>query len=179
MKTRIVIYLLLGSFISCSIIGCGNKKVKDDHLIQKKTYAQIIGLNWILGSWESDSKDGLFTEKWVVKNDSVYSATSVGLGTAKDTLFVENITIEQRGNDIYYIPTVNNQNEGKPVFFKCTNCSAQETKYPTISFENPLHDFPQTITYKLIGDSLIAEVSGKVDGKNRMERFPMVRSKQR
>jgi hypothetical protein len=45
-------------------------------------------------------------------------------------------------------------------------------------FENPKHDYPQKIQYKLLKDgSLIATVSGKQNGKSSSENYPMTRKK--
>jgi len=45
-------------------------------------------------------------------------------------------------------------------------------------FENPQHDFPQTISYtKITADSLVAEISGTKNGHERKQIFPMKRVK--
>jgi len=77
-----------------------------------------------------------------------------------DTLFSETVRLAQHENDLFYIVTVPNQNEAKPVEFKLTSSTADY-----LVFENPEHDFPKKITYKLVTkDSLYAEISG--DGKS-------------
>ena len=77
----------------------------------------------------------------------------------KDTLFAEIVRLEQQENDLFYIVSVPNQNEEKPVAFKLTSSTSDY-----LVFENPAHDFPKKITYKLVNkDSLYAEISG--DGK--------------
>jgi hypothetical protein len=95
-----------------------------------------------------------------------------GMLQGKDTVFQERMTIRQDGRDIYYLPMVKDQNDGKPVEFKMTSALGDE-----FIFENPSHDFPQKITYRHAGDSLLAEISGLQNGKQRAEKFPMSRKK--
>ena len=46
----------------------------------------------------------------------------------------------------------------------------------SVSFENPAHDFPQRISYRLDPDgALTARIEGDVDGKTRGVDFPMQR----
>jgi hypothetical protein len=45
-------------------------------------------------------------------------------------------------------------------------------------FENPKHDYPKKITYtKINDDSLVAEISGILDGKPSSEKFSMKKNK--
>jgi hypothetical protein len=111
---------------------------------------------WLLGNWENNSdEEGNLTEKWSVKNDSTYFAETYFI-KGKDTLFSEKVDLMQRNNKLYYIPTVTNQNDNNGIEFTLTHSSPSE-----LIFENPLHDYPKKITYKLINnDSLDAQISG-------------------
>jgi len=125
--------------------------------------------SWLLGTWQNKSSEGLLVEKWQKMNDTTYSGKSFFLA-GKDTAFAESIVIQQRGGKLYYIPTVKNQNNGKPVTFTQTGIG--------LAFENPKHDYPQKITYvKVKPDSLVAEISGMSKGKFKSEKFPMGRVK--
>ena len=109
-------------------------------------------------------------ETWSMLNQNELSGKSYML-RGKDTSVFENIKILQEGGKLFYIPTVRNQNKGLPVRFTLTKSQGNE-----LVFENPGHDFPQVITYKQMGkDSLLATISGKKKGKERMESFPMRR----
>jgi hypothetical protein len=44
-------------------------------------------------------------------------------------------------------------------------------------FENPSHDFPQQIGYRLNGDALLAWISGSRNGQTRRLEFPYKRVK--
>ena len=74
---------------------------------------------------------------------------------------------------MFYIPTVKNQNAGLPVSFATKNISQTQ-----LVFENQQHDFPQIISYtKINTDSLLAEIKGTKNGKERKEIVSMKRIK--
>jgi Domain of unknown function (DUF6265) len=127
---------------------------------------------WILGRWEYIDKEGLLTEEWTKQNDSVFVGYSSYVMHG-ETLFEEQLRLEQRDKQLYYIPTVKNQNGGKAVEFKLTAITAN-----SFVFENPAHDFPQTISYTHpTKDSLVAEISGTENGKFKRQQFLMVKTK--
>lgn len=126
---------------------------------QKTTFSGLEKANWFLGRWENKTPEGTFSEEWKTENDSVWVGASYFIN-GKDTLFAESIRLEQKENNLFMIVTVPNQNQEKPVAFKLTSSTTD-----FLVFENPEHDFPKKITYKLVTkDSLFAEISG--DGKS-------------
>lgn len=136
----------------------------------KPRYELLQQASWLLGSWQSVMPEGTIVEEWKTLNDSVFSARSFFVN-AKDTSFGETITLEQKGKELYYIPVVKDQNEGKPVPFRLTSPAGEE-----LAFENPEHDFPQKIIYrKITEDSLLTEVSGNMQGRMHSEKLPMTR----
>ncbi|MBL0913880.1 MAG: hypothetical protein IBJ09_16055 [Bacteroidia bacterium] len=136
----------------------------------KPRYELLQQASWLLGSWQSVMPEGTIVEEWKTLNDSVFSARSFFV-SGKDTSFGETITLEQKGKELYYIPVVKDQNEGKPVPFRLSSPAGAE-----LAFENPGHDFPQKIVYKKITeDSLLTEVSGNMQGRVHSEKLPMTR----
>lgn len=145
MKNKIYVVFLLA--ICC--FSCEQKS---------KSYSELEKASWLLDRWENTTPEGTFSEEWKTENDSVLVGESYFIN-GKDTLFSETIRLEQQENNLFYIVTVPNQNEEKPVEFKLTSSTSDY-----LVFENPEHDFPKKITYKLVNkDSLYAEISG--DGK--------------
>jgi hypothetical protein len=72
-----------------------------------------------------------------------------------------------------YSATVKGQNSDKPVTFKLTNSTEKQ-----LVFENPKHDYPKKIIYTQINeDSLVAEISGILEGKATSEKFSMKKTK--
>ena len=81
------------------------------------------------------------------------------------TVQFEFMRIQQEEGAVYLMATPSGQREAR---FKLTKASARE-----VVFENPTHDFPQRITYKLEGkDSLVARISGMSKGKEQICRVP-------
>jgi hypothetical protein len=159
-KTHIITALLLAS--------CSTQQQKE----APAAYTEMKKSAWLIGSWENRSQEGNAYESWTKENDSVYTGQSCFvIGT--DTVSSESIRIEQRGEELFYIPTVKEQNNGRPVSFTMTASAENE-----LIFENPGHDFPQKITYlKITDDSLVAEISGNLEGKASAQRFPLKRVK--
>jgi hypothetical protein len=135
---------------------------------QKTTFSELEKADWFLGRWENKTPEGTFSEEWKIENDSLYIGKSYFINN-NDTLFAETVRLEQRKNDLFYIVSIPNQNEDQPVAFKLTSSTIDY-----LVFENPEHDFPKKITYKLVTkDSLYAEISG--DGKS--QGFPFTKIK--
>ena len=132
----------------------------------------IEHFNWLVGTWKSSSQNTVIYETWVKTGHNIFSGNSFAL-SEKDTLFSEKIALQQIGNDLYYTPTVNNQNEGKPVPFKFI-----ENNNGEFIFENKEHDFPQRIIYKNPQpDFLCARIEGLKNGKFTKEDFNFVKVK--
>ena len=112
-------------FLLCVLLfSCGNKT------------NSILDFSWLQGKWIGTSGDEDIFEEWTLSSNN--SLTSFG-GSVKngDTIFTEHIKIEQRGKDIFYVPSVKH-NDG-PVDFRFTGY-----KNDSIIFENPQHDFSQS-----------------------------------
>jgi len=128
--------------------------------------------DWLIGTWENKTSKGSLYETWRKINDREYRGKSYIL-QGKDTVVFETIQIVQDGSNLFYIPTVKDQNNNQPVHFIAKTSSATQ-----LVFENRQHDFPQVITYTKTGtDALTAEISGTKNGKERKQSFPMKRIK--
>jgi len=130
--------------------------------------ANINDMKWLVGRWENVSLEARYFETWKEVNETTMYGES-GSITGTDTVIDETISLEQRGNDLLYIPTVKNQNDGQPVSFKLAAIAGN-----SFVFENPEHDFPQKITYmQKPSGILLAKISGKMNGKPHTAFFPM------
>ncbi len=133
-------------------------------------FAKLEKMNWLIGNWEQTLPDGTLKETWTKQNDSTFSGDSYFINT-KDTVHFESIQLVQKAEQLTYIATVVGQNSEKPVAFKLTSDTDD-----TFTFENPAHDYPQKISYKKVSDtSLIASISGKQQGKDSAESYPMIK----
>lgn len=153
-------------FLSGLLIACGS-----NNAASTQQYS-LTDAKWLIGAWQNSSPDGVLTENWKQLNDSLFAGESFFV-VANDTLFSETIQLVQQGKELFYVPTVENQNGGLPIKFKLTSANGNQ-----LVFENAAHDFPQKITYTLVNkDSLIAEISGLSKGEQKAERFAMGRVK--
>jgi Domain of unknown function (DUF6265) len=160
MKKSIIIILIITSLFSC----------KKETQSEIKKYNQLEKANWVIGEWGNMAEEAVMTEIWIKENDSTYKGKSF-VTVAKDTVFYENVSLEQKNDSLFYIVSVKNQNKEEPVAFYLTKSSGKQ-----LVFENPKHDFPNKIAYnKINNDSIVAEISGIQKGKENKESFPMKR----
>jgi hypothetical protein len=132
----------------------------------------IAKAQWLIGKWQNATPDGMAGEAWEKKDDSSFTGRSFFV-KGKDTLSSEALRLSCINDTLFYIPTVSNQNNGQPVKFWL-----REITDNSLVFENPQHDFPQQISYRLVTpDSLMAEISGTMKGEQHSEKFPMSRVK--
>lgn len=128
-------------------------------------------VDWLIGTWENKTEEGTFTETWYKTNNETKEGLTYNRLEAKstlirngDTLFSEEVILFKMDKWIYSV-MASTINEGKVTLFTATSIGKNE-----LIFENPEHDFPKKITYKLVTeDSLYAEISG--DGNS--QGFPL------
>lgn len=165
MQFKIILILSLLVLITYGCVKPISKSTSD-----KVKTIDSYQINWLLGSWQNVTPRGVIVENWMQKDVYSYKGQSVFIQNG-DTSVMENIVLKAETNGLYYIPTVSNQNDSQPVKFKLTT-----SELNNFIFENPLHDFPQTISYRLVNqDSIVAEISGLSKGNLRKQQFPMAR----
>lgn len=128
-------------------------------------------LSWFLGSWtQVEGPDLVSYENWSPNTDHSFKGNAFTLYHT-DTVHTEKIELLWEGDDIFYIPTVK-ENDG-PVRFKMTSSTENSAV-----FENPEHDFPTKILYEARGDTMLfAQISGMVKGKEVKKDFPLMKAK--
>lgn len=141
--TAIIIAFSLSAFI-----------ISDDNTTFKKLYA-------LTGTWKMNTKRGAVCEEWKKMNKN-YLQSKGYMIRGKDTIISERIALTNTKEGIFYTSTVEDQNNKQPIPFKMTG-----SENNTFVFENPQHDFPKRIVYKLItADSLHAYIDdGTETGK--------------
>ncbi len=133
----------------------------------------LTDAGWLIGTWENRTASGAVYETWTQQHPHQYLGKSYRLD-GPDTVVFETIQLVGRNDSLFFIPTVNRQNEGLAVVFSSVAPASTH-----MTFENLEHDFPQRITYTLVHpDSLLGEVSGLQDGKEVRRFFPMQRVKE-
>jgi Domain of unknown function (DUF6265) len=141
--TAIIVTLSLSAFL-----------ISGDNKTFKKLYA-------LEGTWKMNTKRGAVCEEWKKVNKN-YLKSKGYMIRGKDTILSERIALTNTKEGIFYTSTVEDQNNKQPVAFKMTG-----SENNMFVFENPLHDFPKRIVYKLISaDSLHAYIDdGTETGK--------------
>ncbi|HBY64385.1 MAG TPA: hypothetical protein DEH78_31580 [Solibacterales bacterium] len=131
--------------------------------------AGIASMNWLAGCWEGGNERRQIAEVWMRPG----GGTMLGVGrtvAGGKTVSSEFLRIDEKDGVLVYTALVGAQ---KPVPFKAVKTGPGE-----IVFENPEHDFPQRIVYKLgEGGKLGARIEGNVNGKLRQVDYSMQRAK--
>ncbi|MFT3885561.1 MAG: DUF6265 family protein [Flavobacteriales bacterium] len=123
----------------------------------------------LLGSWVDSTANPRFRsyEQWKSAGDSVMLGHGYVL-KGKDTVFFEELKIEQVDGRLVYSARTDQQNNGDEVPF-----TALDGGTDSLVFENPGHDWPQCITYVKAanGTDWNVTVSGTESGRHRQEVF--------
>jgi hypothetical protein len=154
--------------IAVLLTGCLYAESPDSKPLKK--FGKLVGI------WENTSNNTTYTETWEWSSHEILKGSAVMKGAQGKILFSEILQIQQVGIHTVYIACVNNH---PPVLF--TLIDEKETNPNTIqwTFENPEHDFPQRIIYRLeTVDTLYARVEGTENGKFNKEEFYLKRKKQ-
>jgi hypothetical protein len=150
-KINFSISILL--MIVISLLSCRGNSEKKITISDNNNIRTLKNLEWIVDTWQQETSRGPMFETWKIINDSLWKGKAYRL-IESDTMILETLSIEIKGDNIYYIPVVPH-NEGA-VYFKQIEQSGDK-----VIFENPEHDFPQRIIYsKMFDDSLHVQIEG-------------------
>jgi uncharacterized protein DUF6265 len=113
---------------------------------------------WLAGAWEMAEGTRLVEEHWTAPTANVIIGMSRTIADNRTTEF-EFLRIEQRGDDLFYIPQPNGR---PPVAFKLTSHDGSRYVFENTSGE----DRVQRIEYRREGpDGLVARIEGARDNK--------------
>ncbi len=123
---------------------------------------------WLAGCWTGGTGGRQVDEQWMAPGGGAMLGMSRTVAKGR-TVASEFIQLREEGPDVFYIAKPADQPEAR---FKLVAADASQLR-----FENPNHDFPQVITYKLeSGGKLLAQIQGKSNGKPLTIDFPMQRT---
>jgi hypothetical protein len=128
--------------------------------------ATTADLAFMTGCWKFEAKGRVVEEHWMAPSGGSLIGISRTVVNGKTTE-VEFLQIRDLADGLSYIAKPSNQAEAK---FVATAKTGDD-----VSFENPTHDFPQRIRYRLDGNTLRARVEGTINGKSRGIDFPYVK----
>ena len=125
----------------------------------------LMQLAWLAGTWKGGDGPVTFEERWTPAAGGAMLAVSRTLKGDRMVAF-EYLRIVERNGGLVYIAQPNGR---PPTEFTLTAMTAD-----SVTFENPMHDFPKMIRYSKRADgSLEARVS---DGGEKAETFLFRRS---
>lgn len=125
---------------------------------------------WVLGTWELTTKKGKVYESWQKSSETQMDATSYLLKD-RDSVVLETIKIIEDAGNLYYIPTVNGQNDGAAIIFRL-----RELTPSSFQFENLEHDSPNVIFYQQKSShKLTAEIWNYEEGDTTKKEFHMTK----
>jgi hypothetical protein len=155
----------LTKLISIVVLACCGTLTGSYSVAQQ---ADVRSLAWLAGCWSAEQGEAGSGEQWLAPAGGTMFGVS---RTVKNGKTVEFEFMQLRAND-----------DGKLVFIampsgqKETMFFASATAKDSVTFENPQHDFPQKVIYRLQPDGrLIARIEGTRSGKFRGVDFPMKR----
>jgi len=155
MRNPIVFSVLLSTLL------CGSAMAENDK-------APLSALDWLKGCWGSTNRGREVSEQWMKPAGQTMLGMSRTIANGK-TVAYEFLQIRQDASgDLFYVAKPSGQTEAS---FKLVKFTRNE-----FVFENPDHDFPQRIIYRLETDgSLSARIEGKNKGEEKSVDFPMKR----
>jgi len=130
--------------------------------------ASIAELAWLKGCWSSEGKERQTTEQWLKPGGENMLGVSRTIARGKTVEFEFMQIWEEENGEIFFIAQPSGQKQTR---FKLSTIGSRE-----VVFENPTHDFPQRVIYRLVEDgSLLGRIEGVIQGKKKTVDFPMKR----
>lgn len=120
------------------------------------------------GTWFMPTDRGDRLELWTIADDSTYLGRGLRIKPENgDTVTLETMRLELRRDTITYYALARGQNKNKPVPFRLTSAD-----YEGYLFENPKHDDPKKILYRLLSNrELQVTTEGTRNGRTVKDEF--------
>lgn len=104
----------------------------------------LRAVGWFLGEWEASVGGVVIREHWNQISQATFEGESVTRSQASDDVVnYESLRLVSMSDSVFYIAKVTENELAVP--FRLTQCSAG-----LAVFENPLHDAPQRLIYRLL-----------------------------
>lgn len=124
--------------------------------------------DWLAGCWQLERGDAVYQEMWLpVGADGTVGAAREVRGGRTVSYEFQRIVLSPEGS-LSFI--------AQPLHQEATEFRMVTHGDGGLVFENPAHDFPQRIEYRLVDlNAMHARVSGTVAGRQRAVEYPMER----
>lgn len=107
---------------------------------------------WMAGSWTTTTAADEWTEEWWTPPRAGIMLGASRSGKSEALGFFEHMRIIRQGDGLAFCAMPQGKSS---TCFKAVAADAT-----SVTFENPTHDFPKRIAYRLDGEQLIGEISG-------------------
>jgi hypothetical protein len=131
--------------------------------VSAQTASQVA---WMAGCWRQAAEGRTIDEMWMPPAGGTMVGVSRTVAAARTVAF-EFLRIHEEGGRLLLTARPSGQNEAS---FAVLRIGSRE-----VVFENPAHDFPQRVSYRLENDTLIGRIEGALNGKPRSVDYPMRR----
>jgi hypothetical protein len=136
---------------------------------QSPPKATLADVQWLQGCWAAATPGRIIEENWT----SPRGGSMIGVSrtiTGDSLAGYEIVILRQRDSTLEY--------EAHPSGQPVATFTARTASATGVVFENPMHDFPQRVGYRRVGqDSLVAYIEGVMGGRNRRMEFPYARTR--
>lgn len=131
--------------------------------------ASIDQLAWLAGCWASDGSDAGSEEYWMRPAGGTMLGMNRTVHHGRTVAFEFLRIFENKEKSLTLLASPSQQSS---TFFQLLSISPNE-----VVFENPQHDFPQRILYRLVeAGQLLGQIDGVSSGERRTIDFPMTRT---
>lgn len=121
-------------------------------LVSSCSKPKVDDFKWLIGKYERNYNKTIQIESWYQNQDTLFGKAI--FVTNNDSVVMETMRIQKNEKGVWeYIANV--PSNDFPVAFELKNINKNR-----MVFENPYHDFPQTIVYEQREDSLFAAIIG-------------------
>jgi hypothetical protein len=128
--------------------------------------ASIADLAWLSGCWASADQAAGSGEQWMSPAGGTMLGVSRTISDGKTVAFEFIRIVQTDDGGLVFIASPSGQNT--------TGFALVSVNEKEVIFENPDHDYPQRIIYRLLtDDQLLGRVEGTINGKERAIDFPM------
>ncbi len=129
----------------------------------------ISDLAWLSGCWAAINQEAGSGEQWMPPAGGTMLGVNRTVRDSKTVAFEFMRIVEQDDGGLEFIASPSGQSTAS---FLMVSVNDGE-----VIFENPDHDFPRRIIYRLLSDEdLIGRIEGTIDGEERAVDFPMKRT---
>ena len=122
--------------------------------------------SWLKGRWKISDKN--VYEEWTSSSDGKTLKGRSYRTKDLDTTITETITLIKEGKHFFYVPVA--AGNAGPVKFKITSFSKND-----FVAENPEHDFPKIIRYKMIRKKEHDLIEAEIEGDGKVIQYTFVR----